>query len=282
MAFDDILLHLQGYPEPTSEGAIARAVGFAALVRGKLTALAVDVRFPVRSNWLADSLIGLSGMAHEQEAKSEAGCRLALERFEAKAKAAGVFQERLLETSSVYEVPEHVAGRARTRDLCIVPMSEGFDGREQVAESVIFNSGRPALLFGEKDMGDPPVKLDVVVLAWDGSRCSARAMAEAMPILVQAGEVRVLTVVNEKATAVAQMGTDALRHLAAHGVRAVSEEIDAAGRPIGEVLDRYLQVSGAGLLVMGAYGHTRLREFIFGGATAHMLRNPRVPVLMAH
>jgi len=282
MALNDILLHIDSYPQATPPAAIEQAVGFVAAIGGKLSALAVQVEIPLHSNRVADYLINLSKMAHEEEAKSLAACQVSLDLFRTRAAAAGVLGHGLLERADLYLLSDRVAMRARTRDLCIVPLAGPYDGQVEVVESVIFNSGRPALVFraGEADL--PPTKPRSVVVAWDGSRWAARAMADALPILVQAGEVRVVTVLNDKPTAARGLCAEAVRHLVAHGVAAVADEVDADGGHIGQVLDAYLARHRPDLLVMGAYGHTRLREFVLGGATEHVLRKPVTPLFLSH
>ena len=121
-----------------------------------------------------------------------------------------------------------------------------------------------------------------VMLAWDGSRAAARAMGDALPLMVNAREVRILTVTNEKPDASSGLGKDAARHLKAHGVNVVIDEINAAGRHIGQVLQDHAIKCQSDLLVMGAYGRSRMREFILGGATEHMLREPNVPLFLSH
>lgn len=282
MALHDILLHIDSYPDATPTEAIDQAVRLTAKVGGTVTALAVHVDIPLHSNRIADYLIQLSSLAESEEARSLQACRSALEAFKSKAQAAGVFGGGLIERANIYDVGAHVASRARTRDFCIVPMAAQTDGQEEVAHSVIFGSGRPALVFRSGTAAVPDGDLGVVVVAWDGSRSAARAMADALPILQKARQTRVLTVVNEKPSAVADLGAEAARHLQTHGVIAVVDEIDAAGEPIGVALDAYLKRESAELLVMGAFGHSRLREFVLGGATAHMLHDPLVPVFLAH
>ena len=107
-------------------------------------------------------------------------------------------------------------------------------------------------------------------------------MADALPILKQAGQVRVLMVVNDKPEAIPNQGAEALRHLGMHGITAHLDEVDAAGEPIGTVFDRYLADLAPDLLVMGAYGHSRAREFLLGGATEHTLKDPVCPVFLSH
>jgi nucleotide-binding universal stress UspA family protein len=282
MALNDILLHIDSYPEATPTAAIDQAVGFVAALGGSLSALAGQVLIPVQSNRVADYLIHLSDMAHEQEAASAAACHASLKHFKAKAAAAGVLSQALLQKADLYLSSDHVAFQARTRDLCIVPLAGPYDGQMEVVEAVLFKSGRPVLVFRAGEASLPSKPLGTVVLAWDGSVCAARAMADAMPILELAVQVRILTILHEKPEAIAGLGAEALRHLTAHGVAAQVDEVDAGGRKIGEVLDAYLAQHRPDLLVMGGYGHTRLRELILGGATEHMLNHPTTATFLSH
>jgi nucleotide-binding universal stress UspA family protein len=282
MAFKDLLLHIDSYPDPTPNGAIEAGVRLAGQLGGKLTALALQVDIPLRSNRLADFLVQLTSLAQAEEARSLAACRESLAHFAAVAAPAGVFEATLMERCDLYEVASHVARYARTRDACLVPIATGADGQAQVAHSVIFESGRPALVFQADVTPGSGTELGEVILAWDGGRSAARALADALPLLQRAKSVRILTILNEKPQAAADIGRDVLRHLDAHGVAAEIDEVDAGGESIGAVLDAYLQRRAPDLLVMGAYGHSRLREFVLGGATAHILHAPPVPVFMAH
>jgi nucleotide-binding universal stress UspA family protein len=282
MSLQDILLHIDSYPEPTSDAAIDAAVDVAALLGAQITALALRLSIPVRSNIIAEHLIGLSDLAREEEARSLAACTHGLDRFKARAESRGVFRGVLLETSEIPNFAQHVAQRARARDLCIVPVGAPLDGQDGVAEALIFHSGRPVLLMRREAKVNAKLAGGVAVLAWDGSVPAARAMADALPILRGMRQVRVLTILNEKASATAGLAQDAARHLQAHGVETVIDEVDAQGEFISRVLDNYLARTQADLMVMGAYGRSRLREVILGGATEHMLRRAKLPVLMSH
>lgn len=282
MSVRDVLLQIDSYPAATSAEAIEQAVGFTAAIGGVLSALAVEVDIRAPSNPLADYLIGLSDLAADEEQRSRSACQAALEVFSAKAKAAGVLGEALHSRSDLYCIGDHVAERARTRDLCIVPVTDSLDGQRSLAEAVVFQSGRPVVLFRPGQANLLSGGLSTIVLAWDGSRSAARAMSDAIPVMLKARQVRVLTVVNEKPGARSGLGDEAVRHLKAHGVAAVADEVDASGRRIGKVLDDYVAECGSDLLVMGAYGRSRVREFILGGATDHMLHDPKVPLFLVH
>jgi nucleotide-binding universal stress UspA family protein len=119
-------------------------------------------------------------------------------------------------------------------------------------------------------------------VAWDFSRPATRAVADAMPILEKAKRVCVLTVTNEKSIDTRRSGAELAKHLARHSVEVVLDEVDAKGRSIGDVFEAHLTYRNANLLVMGAYGHSRIREFILGGATKSMLTRPPLPIFLSH
>ena len=281
MPFKDILVHLDTYPDPTPLEGVDWAIGFADLLQARLTALAVKVRIPVRSNRVADYLIGLSGMARKEEEKSAILCREMLQKFESQATAAGVFGGTLLEKADFFDVGSRVADHARTRDLSIIPLAAGADTPGSVAETAIFESGRPVVIL-QPSSATTIARLDTAVVAWDGSRSAARAVADAMPILGIVKKVHILTVVHEKESVVSGLGVALTRHLNVHGIEAKVEEIDAQGAAIGVVLEKYAKDLRADLLIMGAYGHSRVREFLLGGATKSVLRAPPVPILLSH
>jgi nucleotide-binding universal stress UspA family protein len=281
MPLKDILLQIDSYPDRTPDAAIDAAVGFASAVGGRLSALAVQVDIPLRSNALADRLVDLSGLEKEWEGRSLANCRAAVQHFEAAARAAGVFAGADVERINLYGVDDALARRARTRDLCIVPLADRYDGQIELAQQVIFQSGRPVLAF-KADRPELASAIGHVAVMWDASRSAARALSDALPILERATAVRLVTFVNEKDAARPGLGKEAVRHLAAHGIEAVAEEVDAKGTRIGRAIDDYLVRSPADLLVLGAYGHSRMLEFVLGGATEHVLRAPPTAVFLSH
>jgi nucleotide-binding universal stress UspA family protein len=281
MPTKDLLIHLDAYPDATRLEEVDDAIAFAVAIGAKLTALAFGVSIPLESNRVADYLIGLSKMAKEEEDRSEATCQRLLDAFTKRAKAANVFGGAIFDRSDVFEVPRTLALRARARDACLVPLGGRFTGQRDAAQSVIFESGRPALIYSGDDRPFSKGILKVVI-AWDGGACAARAVAEALPILAQADEVRVLIVLGEKASVRSGLAADIVRHLQVHGLAPKVDEVDAEGRRIGAVFDDYLAEHAPSLLVMGAYGRSRLREFILGGATEHALWETKAPTLLAH
>jgi len=103
-----------------------------------------------------------------------------------------------------------------------------------------------------------------------------------MPLLASAAEVRLVSVLHDKPDLKPGTANEALRHLRRHGIEAAADEVDGAGKSIQQALGGYLQEQAPDLFVMGAFGHSRLREFILGGATEFILEDPPVPTLLAH
>jgi nucleotide-binding universal stress UspA family protein len=220
-------------------------------------------------------------MAAAETKKSSVNAEALLVAFQDAAEKRGVFQERVLEHCLVSEVPDVLIEYARLRDLTIVvPKGEFFD--RWYAESIIFGSGRPTLVIPQTRKRAGAFSLDTVVVAWDFSRPASRAVADALPILEKAKRVCVVTVTNEKVIDTKRSGAELAKHLARHGVEPLLDTVDAAGRSIGDVLRSCLASRNADLLVMGAYGHSRVRDFILGGATKSMLAKPPLPIFLSH
>ena len=168
---------------------------------------------------------------------------------------------------------------ALLRDLTIVPVPECYD--QWYAETVIFGSGRPTLILPETPRSRP-FELGTVAVAWDFSRAAARAVSDALPLLERARKVRVVTVTNEKSLDTKHSAEELAKNLARHGIDVMLDKVDANGRPIGEVLETYTVSHQVDVLVMGAYGHAKWREFILGGATKSLLSKPPLPILFSH
>lgn len=278
----DMLLHIDTYPDPSPPEAVSQAVAFTKLLNGRLTALACELTTNVHPGGLAEVLLDIAGPAVEEEAKSRAAAKALLAQFREEAVAAGVHAGEASPKAEFGRLGVAVAERARTRDLCLVPMAGRLDGQQAVIEDTVFRAGRPVIAWEPGVANLPTEKIGLVVVAWDNSVQATRALASAMPILMAAREVQILTAVNEKPTAWAGAGNDVVRHLAAHGVAAKTVEVDATHHKVGDVLLGYAEKHHADLFVMGAYGRSNVRDFIMGGATEFILRRTKVPLLLAH
>jgi nucleotide-binding universal stress UspA family protein len=278
MAFRDVLLGLTSYPEPTPVSVIENAVLLASSLGCHIAALACEVHVQVPGSFLASSLVNVAGLAAGEANKSRKAAEALLAAFDSIADKAGLSHERIFQKCLTHEVPDMFVEYGRLRDLMIVPVPQDYD--QWYAEAVIFGTGKPILVLPEGPQ--KPLELNTVVVAWDFSRAAARAIADAIPILEKAREVRIVTVSNEKVLDTKHSGEELAKNLSRHGIDVILENVDAAGRSIGEVLEAYVASCSADLLVMGAYGHSRLRELILGGATKSMLSKPPLPVLFSH
>ena len=280
MTIKDILLPLTSYPNPTSTRAIETAVALAGTLGAHVSAAAfeMDIQSPI--GLYADP-VGVRGILAADRKKSAENARALVRTFATVAAKAGVAHDHTLTHCPPLEIPARLAAAARFRDISVVPLRD--DGAEQeIAERLIFESGRPVLIFPAEGKRELRPSIETVAVAWDSSRPSARAVADAMPLLERAREVRFFTVVDDKAIKDAGLGDTLAKHLARHGVEATMEDIRSGGRSIGGVFESYVDEHKADLLVMGAYGHSRMREFILGGATDNMLTRPPTWVLLSH
>ncbi|WP_193369979.1 universal stress protein [Pelagibius marinus] len=173
--------------------------------------------------------------------------------------------------------PEEIERRGRLVDLVVMPHPALIDGDESASmDAALFGSGRPVLVapadlksgFGNK-----------VAIAWDGSREGAAATTAALPLLKQASEVVIITAREDEDV---MEPSSLARYLAGHGVKGKTWAYTPGSESIAEGLLDQADHAGADCLVMGAYGHSRLRERILGGATEGILENAKIAVLMKH
>ncbi len=171
---------------------------------------------------------------------------------------------------------------ARRFDLSIVPQprpeSSGTDA--MFVEAALFGSGRPVLVvpYIQKD----GLKLDRVTVCWDGSRAAARAIADALPLLAKAKTTEVITVTDGAGEVDEIPGVDFAQHLARHGIKIELKRIVRGDLDIADVILSHAADTSTDLIVMGGYGHSRLREFVLGGATRGLLKSMTAPTLMSH
>ncbi|MFC0807183.1 universal stress protein [Ensifer sp. P24N7] len=179
---------------------------------------------------------------------------------------------------------DDVGSRARYADVTLIGASLQTDPslRSRAIDGALFYSARPVLLATNRQ----PVTLrpKKILLAWNSTMESARAAREAMALMESAEEVNVVLVDPSAAPARngEEPGADIATYLARHIVNVTVDRLPSAGRRVEEVLNQHAIDISADLIVMGAYGHTRLRERIFGGVTKAMIERPIVPVLMVH
>jgi nucleotide-binding universal stress UspA family protein len=194
----------------------------------------------------------------------------------------GVTYEHAVEHCSPNDIVKVLVDHARLRDLSIFAINPKEEGQRSLVEALIFESGRPVLLLPEGATRQMPSLFDIIAVAWDHSRPAARAVADALPLLRTAKRVLVVTVADEKRLHRPDSGVELCKHLARHGVEVAFDRVLAEGRAIGDALEAYVSGRNVDLLVMGGYGHSRLREFVLGGATRSVLTRPFTWTLVSH
>jgi len=217
-----------------------------------------------------------------QRAEAEAGGRASIARFEELIRREGISGESRMVGASVAGAADLFGRMTRRFDLAVVgqPEPDKASPEELIAESALFEGGRPVLIvpYIQKE----GLTLDRVLVCWDGSRAAARATADAMPFLERAGAVEVVIVAGDPGKGDELAGADVGEHLARHSLKVDVKRIVATETDVANTILSYVADSAADLLVMGGYGHSRLREFVLGGVTRGILSAMTVPALMSH
>lgn len=218
----------------------------------------------------------------EQRAQADKAAGDAISKFDGAARRAGISWESRSLSASLAGAADMFGRIARRFDLSVVGQAEPHQvaPEELIAEGALFASGRPVLVVPYIQKGG--LKLARVMVAWDGSRNAARAVADAMPLLGKAAAIDVVIVAEDRGNSDELPGADIAQHLARHGLKVDLRRIVAGDNDVASTLLSEAADTSADLIVMGAYGHSRLREFILGGVTRGILAAMTVPTLMSH
>ena len=274
----DILVHVDNSRD--CDARIEAAVRIASQFGAHLSGLYVRPRLAVIPPYIAadmdPALLQIQTQAVDAQAEE------AKSRFDAIAAGPDVTLEwRCVEGGLGRTINTH----ARYADLVVLGQANAEDPKsvsEGLADRVVLESGRPVLAIPY--IGPPENFAQHVLVAWNGSREAVRAVNDAMPFLKAAKRVDVLAIDPDEA----KNGhgdipsADICLHLARHGANAHASHIMASDIDVGNMLLSRAADIGANLIVMGAYGRSRFREIVLGGATRHILRHMTVPVLMSH
>jgi len=205
--------------------------------------------------------------------------------FEEASRGRAVVSEWRLAKPGERTVADCIVEQGRCVDLIIVGQRDrsfDFSSVLDVPERVIIESGRPVLVV--PNAGRFPRIGERITVAWNKRREASRAVFDALPLLTEAKRVRVVWVNAKDSVEIADdlPGSDLAATLARHGVKCDVAPANSSEIGVGDILLSGLTDDSADLLVMGAWGHTRMRELVFGGATRHILEHMTVPVLMSH
>ncbi len=260
MTIKSIFLLAPAETAVVGSGPVAFAISMAKAYGASLTAfsVALDVTTPGRNIDAAGVIAALQNAAD----------------------AAGVSCSLITEHSHALGVNQVVAEHARLHDISIVGSQDiGLLNERMLAECLMFESGRPVIVVPQTHA--TPYTLGALAVAWDNTPAAGRALGDAIALLAPE-HVHFLTIVGEKEF---PTDLDSAALVTATGKRGIKADyVKAAlfGRSIASALQEEAAATGSEMLVMGAYGHSRLRRFMMGSATADILQSSTMPTLLSH
>jgi nucleotide-binding universal stress UspA family protein len=261
--------------DPAAQFAISIAAKFEAHIAG--IAFAYDPAItPTVMNELSASWVDAL------QAENRAAAQEAVDRFEAAAKREGLSAEHRIIEANLGRAAKLFGRMARRFDVAVVGQTDPEQALpgDLLIEAALFESGRPVVVVPY--IQTEGLKLGHILVCWDGSRNAARAIADSMPFLTRGKKVEIVMVASGEGEAGELPGAELGEHLARHGLTVEVKRLVAADVDVSNVILSYAADRAADFIVMGGYGHSRLREFILGGATRGILQSMTVPVLMAH
>jgi nucleotide-binding universal stress UspA family protein len=273
----DLVVSLTG--DTDQDFAADYAISIAALFTAHVGGVAFTYEPVIPGTLLGGIPTDLIEAQREENAKV---ARAALARFDAAAAKAGVSADSRTLDASIEGAADLFGRIARRSDLSVVGQARPTEGaaEELLIEGALFESGRPVVVVPHTQT--KPMRLDRVLVCWDGSRPAARAIADALPFLARAKAVEVVAVSAERGEGRELVGTRMAQHLARHDIGVELTRMSAGDVDVAKAIQSHAAERGADLVVMGAYGHSRLREFILGGVTRTFLASSTVPMLLSH
>jgi nucleotide-binding universal stress UspA family protein len=272
----DVVVNLSG--RAALDFAADYATSIAATFGAHVTGIAFLYEPVIPDGTLGGVPVDLIELQREENSKI---ARDAISRFEAGVKKAGVASETRQLDATFGGAATLFAQVARRFDISVVAQAQREQGAtdELIIEGALFESGRPVIIVPYIQKSG--LTLERVLACWDGGRTAARAIADAMPFLERAEAVDLVIVAEERKNDEIT-GVRMSEHLTRHGVAVSVKRIAKGDLAVQDVILSYAADSGADFMVMGGYGHSRLREFILGGVTRGILNSMTVPVLMSH
>lgn len=274
----DFFVPVLTYPDPAPASGFTRLFDFAATLGGTIHAELLEIDIPPIVDPLPVFGLDVAAMVEESEARSRASGVALSSVLRQQAERSGLPLTIDKSQSRGEFAAGLLAASARTHDMTLMCMIDTYDYRD-LAEAILFQSGAPIVLFPDTGAS---TALDTIAIAWDGSRAAARALHDALPVLKHAQRVIVMTAERDKVIDTRSVDR-AIALLDHHDVSATHQEVLMLERhSVADALQEAAVLANAGLLVMGGYGHSRLREFVRGGATDSIIKGRRLPVLMSH
>ena len=287
MTIKDMLVLLDNGPRVAADPAAAARLGpaataaldLAARIGAHVTAIALAVDPIVPGFVVAPLPVEVIEQARTQ---AIAVAQDSIAAFEAEATRLGVAHETRISEILMGGVPEGFAAAARTTDLVVIGQDDPDHPepmREAMVETALFEGAAPTLIVPYISKG--AISFKRIMIGWDGGRTAARAVHSALPILHMAEKITV-TMVDRAGADPGQPGADLATWLARHALDVDVAQIEAPDIAVADALLDQAADQSYDVLVMGGYGHSRVREFLLGGATRGILASMTLPVLMAH
>lgn len=273
----DIVVNLSLNPSRVT--ATRYAISVASAFKAQLSGIAFMYEPTLPSVYMGTSMHGSDIVFQREEAQRRANAAIAT--FEEEARKAGLAVESHALDITAAHATDHFAKIARRFDLAIVGQAEPDKEtiEDRIAEAALFESGRPVLFVPY--IHTAALNLRHVTVCWDGSRAATRAIADAMPFLERAKLIDIVVMESERPKSEDFPRLDMASHLSRHGLKAELKRIQL-NMDVGNTILNYATDAATDLIVMGGYGHSRIREFILGGATRSLLEKMTAPTLMSH
>jgi nucleotide-binding universal stress UspA family protein len=255
------------------------AVSLASIFKAHL----VGVAFVYDPMVSANLIVGIPAeLIDAQRAATRHLANEAVARFEAMARQAGVMTESQMIDVAPGNVGDTFARLARSFDFSVIRQAEPNKAAQEVPiiEGALFESGRPVIVVPY--VQTQGATFNRVMVGWDGSRTAVRAIGDAMPMLERAKMIEVFTVVAGPTKNTELPGIDIGQHLSRHGLNVEVKRFATEGINVPDAILSHAADISADFMVMGGYGHTRLREYILGGATRGILASMTLPTLMSN
>lgn len=282
MSIQQILLALPSFPDAAPAQVLEGACALTRALGGRLTAQIPQLSRD-QATWpavMGTFPLDFPQLMNEAVVQSEANAAAMSEAVTKLCSELGLNLDLRRCLTTLHAGNENMVDLARLHDLVVLPAPESPGFEHSGIQAALFDTGRPVVLLPSQRK--KLQWLDRLVVAWDYSREAARALSDAMPLLALAKQVHVISVFGEKGIHTTSTASDLDKFLSAHNIKYVRHQETLKSTSIGEFLMQYAMDLNADMLVMGAYGHSRLREFVLGGATRGALSDPLLPLFLSH
>lgn len=264
----------EGREEPSS--ALAYGMSLASQAQAHITVQAAAVKLVLTHAMVSNMAATL---VNAENRRIGALAEAVAERARGDAVAAGVGCSVEAPQLSYPDLLDAFVKQARVHDLAVIDAEEAtIDIDRGLIEQVVFESGRPLIVV---PVGCDTFSAKRIVIAWDGSAPAVRAVNDAMPLLRAAEAVEILSIAPEKTLKRTVPGAELAPHLARHGVNVAVNAVPADG-DVASQLQAEASLFRADLLVLGAFNHSLLREWLIGGVTQALLKDSKLPLFLSH